>query len=112
MGQTMAPLSEIREMLKGLMRLPTHMPTPYRPISTALCLAALVLAAGCNSAGKASSPDVWAVVDKTEIRRDEVEKAYRRVAPPPPAPAPSEDEALTAKLGIVDELITREALNG
>jgi peptidyl-prolyl cis-trans isomerase SurA len=88
------------------------MPTPIRPVPITLCFAALVsLTLGCGSSGKASSPDVWAVVDKGEIRREEVEKAYRRVAPPPPAPAPSEDEALTAKLGIVDELITQEALN-
>lgn len=54
------------------------------------------------------SADTWAVVDGREIRRDEVEKAYRRsaqVSPPPP-----EDEALAAKLTALNELIVQNIL--
>jgi len=72
-------------------------------------LGTLASTIACGSSSKASSPDVWATVDKFEIKRDEVEKAYRRVAPAPPA-VPSEEEMMTAKLGIVDELITQQAL--
>jgi len=70
------------------------------------CLAA---ACGTPSAPKASSPDVWAVVGDVEIRRDEVESAYRRVVQPTPTP-PSEEEIVAVKLGIVDELITQELM--
>jgi peptidyl-prolyl cis-trans isomerase SurA len=48
------------------------------------------------------------VVDGREIRRDEVEKAYRRTAPP--APVASDEEALTAKLGLVNDLIVQNLL--
>lgn len=83
-----------------------------RPLILVILFGALVAfgpAGACGGSQKVASRDVWAVVDNHEIRRDEVEKAYRRVAPPPPA-SPSEDEMLTAKLGIVDELITQEVL--
>lgn len=89
----------------------THAPRPLILTLVILfgALAAFGLAAACGGSQKATSSDVWAVVDNHEIRRDEVEKAYRRVAPPPPA-SPSDDEMMTAKLGIVDELITQEVL--
>jgi peptidyl-prolyl cis-trans isomerase SurA len=54
------------------------------------------------------SPDVWAVVDGREIRRDEIEKAYRRTTPP--GPAVSEDEATTAKLNVLEQLITQDLM--
>ena len=85
------------------------MQTPIRSVPVTLALAGLLGLMSACSSNSPSSSDVWASVDKTEIRRDEVEKAWRRVAPAPPA-VPSEDEALAAKLGIVDELITQEAL--
>lgn len=63
--------------------------------------------AACGQATKpASAADVWAVVDDREIRQADVEKAYRRVAPPPASP----DEELAAKLSLVDELITQQVL--
>jgi peptidyl-prolyl cis-trans isomerase SurA len=82
-----------------------------RPYSVTLlgAVAALAVLHACSGKTTASSPDVWAVVDQYEIKRDEVEKAYRRVAPAPPV-TPSEDEMMTAKLGIVDELITQQVL--
>jgi len=54
------------------------------------------------------SPDVWAVVDGREIRRDDVEKAYRRTVQP--NPAISEEEALTAKLSVLDQMIVEDIM--
>ncbi len=55
------------------------------------------------------SPDVWAVVNGKEIKRDEVEKFYRtRVAPE--GQEPSQEEALSLKLNVLDELINNEIL--
>ena len=75
-----------------------------------VALLSLPLAGACGgSSDSASSPDVWAVVNGTEIRREDVEKAYRRVVEPTPQ-QPSDLELLTAKLAIVDELINQEIL--
>ncbi len=82
----------------------------------AFVLALAVLAAACrnNTPGAATgsskppSGDAWAVVNGSEITRDEVEKAYRRAAPA--GQQPSEEEALTAKLNILNELIVQELL--
>src|SRR5580765_683086 len=52
-------------------------------------------------------PDVWAVVDGRELKRDDVEKAFRRAAPAAPS---SDDEILAAKLSLLDELITQDIL--
>jgi peptidyl-prolyl cis-trans isomerase SurA len=98
---------------------PNSMPTiPARKtlplLAAALCLN---LAGACQqtttpaASDAPSSPDVWAAVDGREIRRDDVEKAYRRAVQPDQAPQ-SEDELLAVKLGIVDELITQEVLLG
>jgi peptidyl-prolyl cis-trans isomerase SurA len=54
------------------------------------------------------SADTWAVVDGEPITGDEVEKAFRRIGD---ASQPlSEDEALTAKLSVLDDLIVEEIL--
>ena len=70
----------------------------------------LLAAAGCSGSGRttASSPDVWAVVDGREIRRDDVEKAYRRVARNTQTPSP--EEAMTVKLGMLNEMIVQNIL--
>ena len=76
-----------------------------------VCTILLLLAvAACSGAGKqtASSPDVWAAVDGREIRRDDVEKAYRRVAQANQTPSP--EEAMTVKLGILNEMIVQDIL--
>jgi peptidyl-prolyl cis-trans isomerase SurA len=76
-----------------------------------VCTILLLLAVtACSGAGRqtASSPDVWAVVDGREIRRDDVEKAYRRVAQA--NQTPSAEEAMTVKLGILNEMIVQEIL--
>ena len=54
------------------------------------------------------SPDVWAVVDGREIRRDAVEKAYRRAVDV--GVTPSDEEAMTAKLNLLNEMITQDLL--
>ena len=54
------------------------------------------------------SPNAWAVVDGREITRDEVEKAYRRMAD---ASQPlSDEEALGAKLSLLNDLILQDIL--
>jgi peptidyl-prolyl cis-trans isomerase SurA len=77
----------------------------------ALALPACVmvwLGAGCKQEVQ-HSPDVWAVVNGKEIKRDEVEKYYRtRVNPE--GQEPSQEEALSLKLNVLDELINNEIL--
>ena len=71
-------------------------------------LLALACVAGCNRQAQ-HSPDVWAVVNGKEIRKDEVEKYYRtRINPE--GQAPSQEEALSLKLNVLDELINNEIL--
>jgi peptidyl-prolyl cis-trans isomerase SurA len=75
-----------------------------------VAMACLSLAGACGTGKpKGLAPDVWASVDGREIRREDVEKAYRRVLQPTPAP-PSDDEVLAAKLSLLDELITQDIL--
>lgn len=79
-----------------------------RLAATVGILAALVSAAACNKQ-TAPSADVWAVVNGKEIRREEVEKYFRsRVNPE--GQEPSQEEALSFKLSILDELINNEIL--
>ncbi|HET9803297.1 MAG TPA: peptidylprolyl isomerase [Candidatus Acidoferrum sp.] len=55
------------------------------------------------------APDVWANVNGTDIKRDEVDKYYRtRVSPE--GQEPSQEESLSLKLNILDELINNEIL--
>src|SRR5438046_1266753 len=75
-----------------------------------LPLAAMVFAAaaGCNKETR-HAPDVWAVVNGKEIKRDEVDKYYRtRVNPE--GQEPSQEESLSQKLNVLDELIINEVL--
>jgi peptidyl-prolyl cis-trans isomerase SurA len=81
---------------------------------TGVLFFSVVLVTACGSkpgsAGAAPpsvAPDVWAVVDGRELKRDAIEKAYRRAAPTAPS---SEDEVLAAKLSLLDELITQDIL--
>lgn len=71
-------------------------------------LAACALAASCKKE-TAPGPDVWAVVNGKQIARAEVEKYYRtRVNAE--APEPSQEEALSLKLSILDELVNNEIM--
>jgi peptidyl-prolyl cis-trans isomerase SurA len=78
--------------------------------ATWLPLAAIALAsvAGCNKEVR-HAPDVWAVVNGKEIKREEVDKYYRtRVNPE--GQEPSQEESLSQKLNVLDELINNEIL--
>jgi peptidyl-prolyl cis-trans isomerase SurA len=84
-----------------------------RRVPFVLLLALAGLAGACQSKPAAPAPqpvsaDTWAVVDGREIRRDTVEKAYRRTVQA--EPPPSEDEALTAKLNLLDQTIMEDIL--
>ena len=71
-------------------------------------LAALSVAPACKKQGP-PAPDVWAVVNGEAVKRDEVEKYYRsRVTRE--TQEPSQEEALSLKLNILDELINNEIL--
>ena len=74
-------------------------------------LALTVLAGACRSTPPAPPPpsaDAWAVVAGREIKKADVEKAYRRT---PQASEPlSDDETLTAKLALLNELIIQDIL--
>jgi peptidyl-prolyl cis-trans isomerase SurA len=79
----------------------------YRVAIAAAVLVCAMLA-GCKKQ-VAAGPDVWAVVDGKEIHRAEVEKYFRsRVNPE--GPPPSQEEALSLKLSILDDLINNEIL--
>ncbi len=71
-------------------------------------LAVVLYTAACNRQA-APGPDVWAVVNNKQIMRDEVEKVYRsRINAD--GPAPSQEEALSLKLSILDEIINSDIL--
>jgi peptidyl-prolyl cis-trans isomerase SurA len=75
-----------------------------------LPLAALVVSvlAGCKPQ-EHHAPDVWAVVNGTEIKRDEVEKYYRsRISPEGQETSP--EEVLTGKLNVIEQLVNNEIL--
>src|ERR1700676_1189857 len=69
---------------------------------------ALAMGTGCKPKTQ-PSPDVWAVVNGQEIKRDDVDKSYR-TAVNPEGQEPSQEEALTLKLKVLDELINNEIL--
>jgi peptidyl-prolyl cis-trans isomerase SurA len=63
---------------------------------------------GCKQKAQ-PAPDVWAVVNGQEIKREDVDKYYRtRVNPE--GQEPSQEEALSLKLNVLDELINNEIL--
>jgi peptidyl-prolyl cis-trans isomerase SurA len=70
--------------------------------------AALAVVSGCK---KVAPPDegVWGVVDGSPVTRAEVDKYYRTQLNPD-APQPSQDEALSLKLNVLDELINNRIL--
>lgn len=75
-----------------------------------LPLLAIVLSVltGCKQQER-HSPDVWAIVNGTEIKRDEVEKYYRSQVNPE-GQEPSQEEALSLKLNVIEQLINNEIL--
>ena len=97
-----------------------NMPTPrlsssheYRAVLVVLsALMAASFAPACRATPATPavtiSADTWAVVDGREIKRDEVEKAYRRARNA--AQELSDEEALTAKLSLLNDLIVQDIL--
>jgi len=80
-----------------------------RSAAIAAALLACALVSGCRRQEAAPGPDVWAVVNGHDIHRAEVEKYYRgRVAGE--AQTPSQEEGLSLKFSILDELINNEIL--
>ena len=72
-------------------------------------IAFCLLAASCQKDSAPPGPDVWAVVNGKQITRADVERAFRSRLNAD-APDPSQDEALSLKLSILDELINSEIL--
>ena len=71
-------------------------------------MAACAFLASCKKE-TAPGPGVWAVVNGKDISRDEVEKSFlSRVNAD--GPKPSQEEALSLKLSILDELVNSEIL--
>ena len=70
--------------------------------------AALAVVSGCK---KPVAPEegVWAIVDGAPITRAEVDKYYRTQLNPD-APEPSQDEALSLRLNVLDELVNNHIL--
>lgn len=79
-----------------------------RRILILAAIAACAFAAACKKES-APGPDVWATVNGKDISRAEVEK-YFRTRVNPESPAPSQEEALSLKLSILDELVNNEIL--
>src|SRR6266853_2019409 len=84
---------------------------PYHFAYAAVALLGLVIlfaGVGCKQQ-KQPAPDVWASVNGQDIKRDDVDKFYRtRVSPE--GQEPSQEEALSLKLNVLDELINNEIL--
>jgi peptidyl-prolyl cis-trans isomerase SurA len=83
--------------------------------AVALSLLTLAGAAACRSTpGTPPAPTVtvtentWAVVDGREIKRDDIEKAFRRVSQS--SPALSNEEALNAQLNLLNDYIVQDIL--
>ena len=92
---------------------------PFRRARSGRCvllatLAAVSLSAACRSSAPSSAPaaavsaDTWATVDGRQITRDDVDKAYRRIRDT--SQPLSEEEVLTAKLGLLNDLIVQNIL--
>jgi len=81
-----------------------------RRVAALLPVAAVLFSglAGCSQ-NEHHAPDVWAVVNGTEIRRDDVEKYYRSQVNPE-AQKPTQEDALSLKLNVVEQLINNEIL--
>jgi peptidyl-prolyl cis-trans isomerase SurA len=71
--------------------------------------AAMAVVSGCKKAPLQPEEGVWAVVDGAPITSAEVDKFYRTQLNPD-APQPSQDEALSLKLNVLDELVNNHIL--
>jgi peptidyl-prolyl cis-trans isomerase SurA len=89
---------------------PALIPVRRSRLIVLLMLALAGFAGACRSkpAAPPVSADAWAVVNGHEITREDVEKVYRRN--PQATPSSSEEETATAKLALLDDLITQDLL--
>ena len=98
---------------------PRHQRYRHHPVlCTLLVAASRDLAAAFGTACRSTpapppppaavSADTWAVVDGHDITRTDVDTAYKRAGDP--AQGLSDEEALTAKLGLLENLILQEIL--
>ena len=76
--------------------------------TVAMACATLTACRATSSTPAAVSADTWAVVDGRAITRNDVEKAYRRTHDA--SQTLSDEEALTAKLGLLNDLILQNIL--
>jgi len=76
--------------------------------TVAVCALALLLL-GCRNDKQAPRGEVWASVNGKPIYRSDVEREFRRQLAPLPAPS-SEEEALSHKLRLLNDLIQQEIL--
>jgi peptidyl-prolyl cis-trans isomerase SurA len=79
-------------------------------LTRALLAAVFMTACGTKPAAPPASSDTWAVVNGHNISRQEVDKAYRRAQDPAQAITLSDEETLTAKLNVLNDLITQQIL--
>jgi peptidyl-prolyl cis-trans isomerase SurA len=83
-----------------------------RILPMALTVVCLVMACRSKPAPRASEPavtdDTWAVVDGQTITRDDLDRAYRRSQDE--SQPLSDEEALTAKLTLLNDLIVQQIL--
>lgn len=96
-------------MLTSRLAVPTA-PFRHSALLGAIALAGLAAACGTKTGGSTAAPSAsaWAVVDGREITGDDVEKAYRRVSQGQEPPSP--EEVLSAKLGLLNDLIVQDIL--
>jgi peptidyl-prolyl cis-trans isomerase SurA len=80
---------------------------PLRLLAWLGVLVPVCLTAGCNKP-KPVPPDTWATVDGRSITRDDVEKTFRRTQDA--AATLSPEEAMTAKLSVLNEMILQDIL--
>src|SRR5438552_3246296 len=83
-----------------------------RDVRAATLLVATLCAAACRTTPStpavAVTTDTWAVVNNRQITRDDVDKAYRRTRDA--SQTLSDEEVLTAKLGLLNDMILQEVL--
>ena len=81
---------------------------PRRGALAAVLAGLLAGGGGCRHQSRPAL-DVWAAVNGNDIKREDVDKYYRtRVSPE--GQEPSQEEALSLKLNVLDELINNEIL--
>jgi peptidyl-prolyl cis-trans isomerase SurA len=77
-----------------------------------LLISSLACLSACRTAPTPQAPsisaDTWATVDGRTITRDDVDKAFRRQSDP--SQVLSDEEALTAKLNLLNDLIVQDIL--